>query len=201
MFVPSNPESSSGNYGLARNPSALDALRVLIAKDTPMKPTSIAMGVIAISFATGSAHTQTISPADQSFATRTAEAIETDSAMGHLATEKAATNQVQGFASLMIQFRDEAKHELADIAQQQHLTLPDHPNAENQAAVEHMQTLHGQAFDNAYVETMIRAQRQNVADVRDEIQNGQNPELKAFAQKYLPILEQHLAVAQDINTR
>jgi putative membrane protein len=159
------------------------------------------MAATMISFTAGAAAAQTISPADRVFATRTAEAIETDRAMGHLATEKAATNQVQGFASSMIQFRDEARHELVDIAQQQHLTNPQHPNAANQAAVEHLQRLHGKAFDNAYVEAMIRAQRQNVADVRDEIRNGQDPELKAFAEKYLPILQQHLGVAQDINTR
>jgi putative membrane protein len=43
---------------------------------------------------------------------------------------------------------------------------------------------------------MIRDHQQDIADFRKEAESGQDPDLKAFAQRTLPILEQHLQMAE-----
>jgi putative membrane protein len=54
----------------------------------------------------------------------------------------------------------------------------------------------GNEFDTAYMQDMVQDHRQDVADFRKEAETGTNPALKSFAQKYLPVLEQHLKMAE-----
>ncbi len=50
----------------------------------------------------------------------------------------------------------------------------------------------------AYMQGMVEDHEQDVADFQKEAQSGSDPGLKAFAQKYLPVLQQHLQMAQSV---
>jgi putative membrane protein len=50
----------------------------------------------------------------------------------------------------------------------------------------------GPALDRDYVEGQVEYQKGNAALFRYEIQNGTDPDLKAFAQRTLPKIEDHL---------
>jgi putative membrane protein len=43
---------------------------------------------------------------------------------------------------------------------------------------------------------MVQDHRETVADFQNQAQSGTDPALKAFAQKYLPIIQQHLQMAE-----
>jgi putative membrane protein len=43
---------------------------------------------------------------------------------------------------------------------------------------------------------MVQDHQEDVADFRKEAETGQDPQLKAFAAKYLPVLEKHLQMAR-----
>jgi putative membrane protein len=45
---------------------------------------------------------------------------------------------------------------------------------------------------------MVQDHEQDVADFQKEAQSGSDPRLKAFAQKHLPVLQQHLQMAKSI---
>jgi putative membrane protein len=43
---------------------------------------------------------------------------------------------------------------------------------------------------------MVQDHQNDVADFRKQSETGQDPDLKAFAAKYLPAIERHLQMAQ-----
>jgi putative membrane protein len=83
------------------------------------------------------------------------------------------------------------------IAKSQDLNLPKGLDAKHQAKEKQLSTTKGQAFDKAYMQDMVQDHKEDVADFRKEAEHGQDPQLKAFAAKYLPVLEQHLRMAES----
>jgi putative membrane protein len=52
--------------------------------------------------------------------------------------------------------------------------------------------------DSDYISSQIKAHQDAIALFQNESQNGQDPQLKAFAQKTLPKLEHHLHALQAL---
>ena len=50
-------------------------------------------------------------------------------------------------------------------------------------------------MDATYVGETVQAHRRAIADFRSDAKTSQDPQLKAFAAKYLPVLEDHLQLA------
>lgn len=68
------------------------------------------------------------------------------------------------------------------------------------AARQRLMGLKGSAFDAAYARDMVKDHQQDVAEFRKEARAGQDPALKAFARKTLPVLQQHLQMAQAVSS-
>lgn len=85
---------------------------------------------------------------------------------------------------------------LMDIAKRKSLTLPPTPDAADQAIEKKLSALLGHAFDSANIQVMVQDHQNDVADFRKQSETGQDPDLKAFAAKYLPAIERHLQMAQ-----
>jgi putative membrane protein len=176
-----------------------------------MKKTAAAIGAGVLMLATGQAIAQ-IPPADRTFATKAAAGGEAEVVLGRLATEKAGSQQVRQFGQQMVTDHTQANQELQAIAKQQNLTLPTKPDAAEHgdraastkmppstATEQRLQNGSGTAFDSAYAREMVQDHQQDVADFQKEASSGQDPAMKAFAQKYLPVLQHHLQMAQQIN--
>jgi putative membrane protein len=163
-----------------------------------MNRTAATIGAGVLMLAAGHAIAQ-ISPADRTFATKAAAGGEAEVVLGRLATEKAGSQQVRQFGQQMVTDHTQANQELQAIAKQQNLTLPTKPDAKSTATEQRLQNSSGTAFDAAYSRDMVQDHQQDVADFQKEASSGQDPAMKAFAQKYLPVLQHHLQMAQQIN--
>jgi putative membrane protein len=163
-----------------------------------MKKTAALIGAGVFVVAAGQAMAQ-ISTADRTFATKAAAGGEAEVVLGRLASEKAQSGQVRQFGQQMVTDHSQANQELQAIAKQKNLTLPTKPDAASTATEQRLQTSSGTAFDSAYARDMVEDHQQDVADFQKEATSGQDPALKAFAQKYLPVLQHHLQMAQQIS--
>jgi putative membrane protein len=139
-----------------------------------------------------------MSPADQTFAMKAASGGLAEVSLGQLAMKNANAPQVRQFGQQMVTDHMQANRELQAIARQQNLILPDKPDAASHAKEQKLQTSTGAAFDKAYASDMVQDHQQDIADFQQEATSGQDPALKAYAQKYLPVLKQHLEMAQAI---
>jgi putative membrane protein len=67
-----------------------------------------------------------------------------------------------------------------------------------QAAAKRLTELDGAAFDRAHLQHVIQEHEEAIAQFTREAQEGQNPQLKAFASKMLPKLREHQQTAQQL---
>ena len=141
------------------------------------------------------------SPADKSFAVKAAQGGMSEVQEGQLAAQRASSPQVKQFGQRMVQDHGQGNQDLQQIAQQGNLELPTQPSASQHASAAKLSGLSGPAFDKAYIQHEVQDHRTDIVEFRREAQSGKDPALKAYAQKQLPILQQHLQMAESLNTQ
>ena len=143
----------------------------------------------------------TLSPADQEFARKAASGGMAEIQAAQLAQQKAASPQIKQFASRMITDHTKANEDLKQIALQANLTLPSQPEQKEMAAQQKLRGLSGASFDQAYAQEELRDHQEDVALFQKEALSGQEPALRGFAQKTLPVLQEHLQMAQSLSSQ
>ena len=120
-------------------------------------------------------------------------------ALGRLAADKASSADVKQFGQRMIDDHSKANDELKTLAQSKNITLPSEIGPEEKALRDRLMKLSGPAFDQAYMKAMVSDHVKDVNEFKLESKSGKDPEVKAWAAKTLPTLEEHLKLARSTN--
>jgi putative membrane protein len=119
---------------------------------------------------------------------------------GRLAEKKATTAALRDYAHLMVVTHIPVVADLNAILQRKGVTAP--PNTLLQGAygtmIASLKAEHGAAFDRDYVTGQVDYQKGNAALFQYEIQNGADADLKEFARRTLPKIEDHLQRALSL---
>ena len=134
---------------------------------------------------------------DQTWVTQTAMGGMAEVELSKLAQQKASAADVKTFAQRMVDDHSKASDELKSIAAKKNITLPGDMDAKHKAVSDRLSKLTGAAFDRAYMQAMVADHTKAVADFKRESQTGKDPDIKAFAAKHLPTIEDHLKTAQS----
>jgi putative membrane protein len=137
--------------------------------------------------------------ADHMFVMKAAKGGLAEVQLGQLAADKASSDEVKKFGQRMVTDHGKANDELKSLAQQKNITLPTDLDAQDKALHDRLTKMSGAAFDRAYMQHMLADHRKDVNEFKRESTNGKDPEVKAWAGKTLPTLEEHLKMAQDAN--
>jgi putative membrane protein len=119
--------------------------------------------------------------------------------LGKLAAERASSDEVKRFGRRMVDDHSKANDELNGIARDRNVALPTGLDSKDKALKARLSKLSGDAFDRAYMRAMVDDHRKDVSEFRTEATSGKDPEIKAWASKTLPTLEDHLKVAENTN--
>jgi putative membrane protein len=136
---------------------------------------------------------------DRTFVLEAAQGGMAEVELGKLAGEKAQSAEVKQFAQKLVQDHGRANDELKTLARTKNITVPSAPDSKHKATHDRLAKLSGAAFDRAYMQAMVEDHQKDVAAFRAESQNGKDPDVKAWAAKTLPTLEQHYQQAQQLN--
>lgn len=139
-----------------------------------------------------------VAAADREFAKKAAIGGLAEVAMGSLAQQRAEDPQVKQFGERMVEDHGRANAELQRIAGAKNIELPAAPDKKHLQQVEKLQKLSGAEFDRAYMKQMVDAHQKDVSAFEDQAKSGKDADLKAFAQKTLPTLQEHLKQAKAI---
>ena len=120
---------------------------------------------------------------------------------GRLATQNASSPDVKQFAQRMVDDHSKAGEELKALAAQKEVTLATKMDDQHRAMHDKLAKLKAAAFDKAYMGHMVTAHLQAVALFQQEAKGGQDPDVKAWAAKTLPTLQEHLKMASSINAK
>jgi putative membrane protein len=143
----------------------------------------------------------TLAPADHNFVNEAAIGGMAEVELGNLAKEKASNADVKSFGDRMATDHGKANDELKSWAQQKNVTLPTELDAKHKALRDRLAKLSGEAFDKAYMREMVSDHMHDVAAFKRESTAAKDADLKAWAGKTLPTLQEHMKMAKDTNAK
>lgn len=137
-------------------------------------------------------------PADLEFVLKAAGDGLAEIALGELAQEKAGSAEVKQFAQHMIAEHGQANEELMRLATARGTQPPQQPPEAAEEVERTLGAYSGQEFDEVYVAQQVAAHHAAMALFEHAAEHGQNPDLKAYAQKYAPKIKEHYEQAQAL---
>ena len=116
-----------------------------------------------------------------------------------LAAKQASDPQVKSFAEKLVDQHTQANDELIKLANAKRVELSAAPPRDKRRDIEKLGKKQGQEFDTEFVrEVGIKAHEKNIKAFEKASKDTKDPELKAFIDKTLPTLKEHLAMAQKL---
>ena len=156
--------------------------------------------LLAFGSTVGLAADSSLASKDKEFMEKAARAGHAEVAAGKLASTKATNEQVKKFGERMVQDHGKAGNELKKIAQAKGVTLPEEPDDAHKKLLTRLESSKGADFDRLYVaEAGVKDHKEAVDLFTDQVKNGKDAALKAFAQKTLPTVKEHYQMAQDLD--
>ena len=122
-------------------------------------------------------------------------------ALGRLATQNASAAEVKQFGQRMVDDHGKALESLKGLAAQKNVTVPAEPDAKQKAMEDKLSKTKGAEFDRAYMTHMVSAHAQTITRFQQEIKSGKDPDVKAWAEKVLPTVQEHHKLAQSTHAK
>ena len=135
---------------------------------------------------------------DEEFMKMVATGGHNEMGLSKLAMDKGVSGATKDFASMMVSDHTKAGSELEPIAKSKSVMLPTEMDAEHMALKTEMEKLSGEQLAHKYAQQMVTDHQKTVDAFQNEIQNGKDAQVKAFATKVLPTIEAHLAKAKQL---
>ncbi|HEX3953774.1 MAG TPA: DUF4142 domain-containing protein [Stellaceae bacterium] len=131
--------------------------------------------------------------ADQQFIDQAASGGMAEVEAGKLARTQSKNRAVRSFGARMVSDHGRANAHLMALVKKLKMTANPSPADTSQLA-----SLSGPDFDKAYIPDQVKAHEDTIALFEAEAKDGENAQLKRFAQSSLPMLRAHLKQAQGI---
>jgi putative membrane protein len=143
----------------------------------------------------------TLSTSDATFMTTAARGGMAEVQLGQLALRNGSSAAVKRFGQRMIDDHGRANQEMTALAQRKQITPPSSIGAEHQQIYDELAKLRGSAFDRAYARAMVKDHQEDLRAYQEQAANGTDPDVKAFAARHVPALQEHLRMAQALPQR
>jgi len=119
---------------------------------------------------------------------------------GKIASQKGQSAPVKGFGQMMVDAHSKTTEELKGIVASEKIKvdLPTKLDAKHQKLIDDLNAASNENFDKTYAKQQVDG-HQDAVDLFDSYaKKGDNAALKQFAQKTLPVIQEHLAEAKKL---
>jgi len=138
-----------------------------------------------------------LSHADREFIEDAARGGMAEVELGQFAQQHASGDPVKQFAARMVKDHSKANEELRQLAQEKGVTMPSGPSHMDNHEMSKLAKLTGADFDREYMDNMVKDHEKDVKEFRKQAEKAKDPDVKNFAAKTLPTLQEHLQMAQN----
>jgi putative membrane protein len=136
--------------------------------------------------------------ADSSFLKDATEGGIMEVKLGQLAQTNASSQAVKDFGQRMVTDHGRMDNDVKMVASRENVSLPTSESMLQKMTYERLSHKTGVDFDKAYIEDMVKDHKSDIAAFEKEMNSGSDSDAKAVAQKALPIIREHLRMAQQI---
>lgn len=137
---------------------------------------------------------------DKKFAMEAASGGMLEVQLGQYVQQHGQSEQAKNVAKMMVEDHTKANEQLMACVQKKGVMIPKELNEKDRMTLEKMQKMEGSSLDRAYLMAMVEDHKNDIKNFQNEAQNGQDPEVKMFAQNTLPTLQAHLMHVQQAIT-
>ena len=138
---------------------------------------------------------------DKEFATKAAQGNMAEVSLGQMAAQKGTSPDVKSFGNRMVNDHGKALDELKQWATNKGFTLPTDVSADQKATADKLSKYSGNQFDKAYADTMADDHEKDAKEFDKASKDAKDPDLKAWAAKTLPVIQDHLKMAKEMKTK
>lgn len=136
---------------------------------------------------------------DYKFVTEATQGALMEIHLGDTARKNGLSQVVKDFGERMFTDHSRANEQLKAVVQSKGATLPLDVNDKTNEAMKDLHNKTGADFDKAYAKHMVKDHEKDVKLYQKASENLDDPQLKSFAAKQVPILQQHLRLARQLN--
>jgi len=155
------------------------------------------LSAIVLAAAASTAGAAALSPADKEFALEAGRGGAVEVEIARVAAARATRKEVRDFAQRLVDDHGKANTELESLAKQKGVTLVATLDPQHQTVVDQLKTMSGAAIDDTFLRTMVN-DHTAASQLFERGQQSSDPDLKAFAQRTLPAIQQHLEMAKRL---
>jgi len=118
--------------------------------------------------------------------------------LGRVAAQQGSSDAIKQFGQRMVDDHGKANTELMTLASSKGITLPTSIDDKHREQVTKLSSMTGADFDRAYAKMMLKDHEKDVSEFEKESMKGGDADVKAFASKTLPTLQEHLTMARAL---
>lgn len=142
-----------------------------------------------------------VAPSTQDFVTEAADSDMFEIQSSQLALQKVNDAATKDFANKMITDHSKTSADLKSLVQSGKVkaNVPGSLDSSHQSMLDKLKSLNGSDFETKYHEDQVNGHKEAVDLFTRYGKGGKNAELRAWAEGTLPVLQQHLSMAKDLN--
>jgi putative membrane protein len=134
---------------------------------------------------------------DEAFLNDAAENVMAEIELSGLAIKMASSEEVRKYAQGIINDNKNVKGDIDQMAKDFGLILREGLHKDSKQQIERLAKYSGAEFDREYMNIMVRENRRGISDFWLEYTDGKHASLVLWAGKKLPMMKQHLRLAQE----
>jgi putative membrane protein len=131
---------------------------------------------------------KTLSSKDKTFMMNAGKGGQMEVEMGKMAAQNAQNADVKKFGNRMVTDHSKANNELMSLASEEGVKLPGAKAGKWKS-------------DKDYMNDMVKDHEKDLAEFQEEAKNGNDADLKKFAEKTSKVVSKHLQMAKDIQAK
>ena len=135
---------------------------------------------------------------DMKFMREMAQANLAEVQAGKMAASKASSSEVKKYGQHMVDDHSKALSEARTMAKAKGAELPSQPKKKHQEAMKKLQQAKGESFDKQFMQQMVKDHEEALKLHQDAAKSAKDPQLKAQAEKSVPVIQKHLEEAKSI---
>jgi putative membrane protein len=117
--------------------------------------------------------------------------------MGYMGVQNGTSSDVKNLGQKLIQDHTAANKELEQLASRKGVTLSNDLDAKHQKELDKLSKLTGAEFDKAYIHHAVMDHEKDIKKFQAAADKATDQDIRAFAQRTLPVLQQHLDMAKS----
>lgn len=118
--------------------------------------------------------------------------------LGTLAEQKGNNQAIRDFGKRMVEDHSKLEARLQELAKTKGVTLPTQAGPSVASLRSQFSADSGKQFDQAYLQHMLAGHKEAINEFENEIEHGQNAAYKSYAENALPVIQDHIRIAEDV---